>query len=303
MTLLNNPSDGLHTELIVLFRTIAYFKSIAYEDLLNICLPKIMGGNDDEAVKVRLRGALNNWIKLGLFERKGDNVELNIRFEKLKKSDIDLYTNELPQHALEYVCLTKNALPILEDPPNQGLSGDFIRAASWLLAQDIYTLPGTWEDIESLSTKQSIKPIKIIQNDSRWGSLRFWMRYFGLATGDSSSFQIDPTIAINAKLKFIFNSNKELPAKDFLMILSEKLPILDFGEYRNEVEKNLKSTEWRKQNTNELSQSLSFALRRLELKGVIQLRGKSDTGSSYRLTASDHRQWSGFESVVWDKKI
>ena len=87
------------------------------------------------------------------------------------------------------------------------------------------------------------------------------------------------------------------------MILSEKLPILDFGEYRNEVEKNLKSTEWRKQNTNELSQSLSFALRRLELKGVIQLRGKSDTGSSYRLTASDHRQWSGFESVVWDKKI
>lgn len=303
MTILNNPSDGLHTELIVLFRTIAYFKSIPYDDLLNICLPKIMGGNDDEAIRVRLRGALNNWIKLGLFEHNGDNVELITRFKKIKKSDIDSYTNELPQHALEFVCLINNAQLILEDPPNQGLSGDFIRAASWLLAQDIYSLPDRWDDVENLSTKQSIKPIKIIQNDSRWGSLRFWMRYFGLATGDSSSFQIDPTIAIKTQLKYIFSTNKELPAKEFLMVLSKKLPILDFGEYRVEVEKNLKLTEWRKQNTNELSQSLSFALRRLDLKGTIQLRGKSDTGSSYRLTGRDYRHWSGFESVVWDQKL
>ena len=35
----------------------------------------------------------------------------------------------------------------------------------------------------------------------------------------------------------------------------------------------------------------------------IQLRGKSDTGSSYRLTGREHRQWTGFETVVWDKKL
>lgn len=301
MTLLNNTNDGLHPELIVLFRVVAYFKSIAYEDLLNLCLPKIMGESDD-SVKIRLRGSLNNWIKLGLFKRDGDNVELNDRFGKIKKSDIDFYTNELPNIALEFVCLAKNATPIWDDGNNQGASGDFIRAASWLLAQDIYTFPTKWEDVESMAAKQSMKQSPIIQNDFRWGNLRFWMRYFGLATGESSSFMIDPTAAIRSQLKSIFGTSKELPAKDFLMSLSNKLPILDFGEYRTEVEKNLNDSVWRKLNSNELSQSISFGLRRLELKGTIQLRGKSDTGSSYRLIGNGHRQWTGFESVVWDKK-
>jgi hypothetical protein len=129
------------------------------------------------------------------------------------------------------------------------------------------------------------------------------MRYFGLATGESSSFKIDPTLAIKHRLKSIFGNSKELPAKDFLVSLSEKLPVLDFGVYRNEVEKNLNDSVWRKLNPNELSQSLSFALKRLELNGNIQLRGKSDTGSSYRLIGRDHRQWTGFETVVWDKKL
>lgn len=302
MTLLNNANDGLHPELIVLFRTVAYFKNIAYEDLLSLCLPKIMGESDD-TVKTRLRGSLNNWIKLGLFERSGDNVQLNARFEKVKKSDIDLYTYELPQIALEFVCLPKNATPIWDDSNNQGLTADFIRAASWLLSQDIYTFPTTWAEVGSLSAKQSLNPAPIILNDFRWGSLRFWMRYFGLATGESSSFKIDPTTAIKFQLKQIFGNNKELPAKDFLVSLSEKLPILDFGEYRNQVEKNLNDNVWRRLNNNELSQSLSFALRRLDLNGNIQLRGKSDTGSSYRLTGSDYRLWAGFETVSWDKRI
>jgi hypothetical protein len=302
MTLLNNTNDGLHPELIVLFRAIAYFNPIAYEDLVNLCLPKIMGEND-ESTKTRMRGSLNNWIGLGLFKRNGDKVELNDRFGKIKKSDIDTYTNELPNIALEFVCLSKNANPIWDESNNQGSSGDFVRAASWLLAQDIYTFPTKWEDVESMAAKQSMMQSPIIQNDSRWSNLRFWMRYFGLATGESSSFKIDPTAAIKSQLKSIFGNNKVLPAKDFLMSLSNKLPILDLGEYRKGVEKNLNESVWRKLNSNELSQSISFGLRRLELKGAIQLRGKADTGSSYRLIGRDHHQRSGFESVVWDKKI
>jgi len=302
MTLLNNASDGLHPDLIILFRTIAYFKSISYEDLFSLCLPKIKGEGDD-IVKARLRGSINNWIKIGLFERSGENVQLNVQFEKIKKSDIDNYTNALPQIALEFVCQSKNAKPILEDSSSQGLTADFIRGASWVLSQDIYTFPTKWEDVNPLLAKQSLNPAPIIQTDFRWGSLRFWMRYFGLATGESSSFKIDPTIAIKYQLKQIFGNNKELPAKDFLMSLSEKLPILDFGEYRNEIEKNLNDRVWTKLNNNELSQSLSFALRRLELNGNIQLRGKSDTGSSYRLMGNNYRPWAGFETVSWDKRI
>jgi hypothetical protein len=300
MTILNNANDGLHPELIVLFRTIAFFKSIPYEDLLNLCLPKIMSEND-ESIRTRMRGSLNNWIKIGLFKRNGDNVELLDPLKRIEKSDIDTYTSELPRIAMELVCLPKNATPMWDNTSNQGVSADFVLGASWVLTQDIYNFPTAWGEVESLVNEQSIGEIKSIQSDFRWGNLRFWMRYFGLATGESSSFRIDPTSAIKCRLKSIFGSSKELPAKEFFVSLSEKLPVLDFGEYRNEVEKNLNENRWRKLNPNELSQSLSFALKRLELSGDIQLRGKSDTGSSYRLTARDYRQWTGFESVVWGK--
>ena len=104
-----------------------------------------------------------------------------------------------------------------------------------------------------------------------------------------------------SRLKEIFGGNKELLAKDFLVLLSEKLPILDFGKYRKEIEDKLSTSVWRKPGTNELSQSLSFGLRRLEFKGAIQLRGKSDTGSSYRLIGSNNQELVNFETVTWNK--
>ena len=299
MTLLNNTTDGLHPELIVLFRTVAHFKSIGYEELVNLCLPKIAAKNDAN-IRSRLRGALNTWIKLGLFIRNDDEIKLSNPFDNIKKSDVDAATRNLPKIALDFVLITENALPLWGETVNQGPSADFIRGSSWLLTQDIYTLPTSFSDIDPLTATQSSN-LMILGNDTRWTNLRFWMRYFGLATGGSSHFQVDPTTAIQSRLKDIFGNNKELPAKDFLLLLSDKLPIIDFGKYRKEIENNLATSVWRKPIANELSQSLSFGLRRLEFKGAIQLRGKSDTGSSYRLIGSNNHEWVGFETVVWNK--
>jgi hypothetical protein len=299
MTILNNTTDGLHPELIVLFRTVAHFKSIDYEDLVNLCLPKIVVKNDTQ-IRNRLRGALNTWIKIGLFNRIDDEIKLSNPFENIKKSEIDRATIELPKVALDLVLLTENGLPLWGMTADQGTSADFIRGSSWLLTQNIYTLPTSFSDIDPLTATQSSN-FMILGNDTRWTNLRFWMRYFGLATGGSSYFQVDPTIAIQSRLKEIFGGNKELLAKDFLVLLSEKLPILDFGKYRKEIEDKLSTSVWRKPGTNELSQSLSFGLRRLEFKGAIQLRGKSDTGSSYRLIGSNNQELVNFETVTWNK--
>ena len=299
MTILNNTTDGLHPELIVLFKTVAHFKSIEYEDLVNLCLPKIAVKNDTQ-IRSRLRGALNTWIKLGLFNRIDDAIKLSNPFENIKKSEIDRATRELPKVALDFALITENTLPLWGVTANQGPTADFIRGSSWLLTQDIYTLPTSFSDIDPLTATQSSN-FMILGNDTRWTNLRFWMRYFGLATGGSSYFQVDPTIAIQSRLKEIFGDNKELPAKDFLILLSEKLPILDFGKYRKEIEDKLATSVWRKPIANELSQSLSFGLRRLEFKGAIQLRGKSDTGSSYKLIGSNNHEWVSFETVAWNK--
>lgn len=295
MTILNNTSDGLHPELIVLFRAVAYLEKVEAEELIRICFP---GAVSDSSVLARLRGALSRWTELGLFVESEGFIQLDGSFVKGKKESLDDFTNRLPSFCRRLVLEEKNALPLWGD--SAALAADFIRGISWLLAQDIYASPMPWDGGgESLLSKQVVGEKTIFQNGTRWTNIRFWARYFGFATGDGGSFQIDPTLAIRDELPFLFGEVRELPAKDFIDALNTRLPILDYGVYRQEVEGILSATTWRKPSEGHLSMSLSFALRRLDLDATIKLAGKADAGSSFRLTGKNYRTWIGFESVIW----
>lgn len=295
MTILNNTSDGLHPELIVLFRVVAYLGKVEAEELIRICFP---GAVSDASVISRLRGALSRWTQLGLFaETKGD-IYLDDRFVKVRKEEIDDFTCKLPAFCRHLVLEEKNALPLWGE--SSAVAADFVRGITWLLAQNIYEFPTTWTGgAENIENVQIVGGKKVVQNDTRWTNLRFWARYLGFASGDSGSFQIDPTLAIRDELPLIFGGQRELPAKDFLGALSTQLPVLDYGVYRQEVESNLSTTTWRKPVEGHLSMSLSLALRRLDLNGTIKLKGQADAGTSLRLTGQNYRTWIGFESVVW----
>jgi len=180
-----------------------------------------------------------------------------------------------------------------------GLTSDFVLGVSWLLAQDIYQLPTSFLEVQPLQLAQVTDGNRISQNDVRWNGLRYWSRYLGFATGDSAAFQIDPTSAIRDQLPAIFESRKELPAKDFLQALCARLPVLDFGRFRVEVEDKLNPAKWRRPSDGHLSMSLSLALRRLDLDHVLSLTGRADAGTSFRLTGRGFRSWVAFESVVW----
>ncbi|MEI8574778.1 hypothetical protein U737_15190 [Methylomonas sp. LW13] len=296
MTILNNTSDGLHPELIVLFRTVAYLGKVNADDLLQICFPDIIS---DTSTPTRLRGALLRWTQLGLFTEKDNCISLDDRFAKSKKEDLDSFTAKLPTFCRSLILEEKNAFPFWGE--SAAPAGDFVRGITWLLAQDLYMLPTTWSGgAENHEKVQITGDKKIVQNDTRWTNLRFWARYLGFASGDSASFQIDPTVAIRDELPLIFGTQHELSANDFLTALSTQLPIFDKGVYRSEIESNLNTTTWRKPSDGHLSISLSFALRRLDLNGEIKLKGRADAGSSLRLTGRMYRTWIGFESVVWN---
>jgi hypothetical protein len=299
MTILNNTSDGLHPELIVLFRAVAHLGKVDAEELIRICFPP--GVVTDTLVLNRLRGALARWTELGLFvETDGHNIQLDGRFVKEKKESLDDFTNKLPSISRHLVLEEKNALPIWTESSTAAVAADFVRGITWLLAQNIYGFPTTWSNGGAFDIQNSQGVGDIVQNDTRWTNLRHWARYLGFATGDSGSFQIDPTSAIREELFLIFGGQKELPAKDFLSKLSSQLPVLDGGIYRQAIESNLRTTTWRKPDEGHLSMSLSFALRRLDLNGSIKLMGRADAGSSFRLTGHDYRTWIGFESIIWN---
>lgn len=295
MTILNNTSDGLHPELIVLFRTVAYLGKVEAGELIRICLPETVA---DSSAPNRLRGSLSRWIELGIFVEKDEHIHLGGGIVKGKHESLDDLTMRLPTICRRLVLEEKNSLPMWGE--SSAIASDFAKGIAWILSQNIYGFPSTWAGgAENIANEQLVGE-KILQNDTRWNNLRYWARYFGFATGDSGSFQVDPTSAINDELPTIFAGRKELPAHEFIDALAEQLPVIDFGSVRRKLEEKLNASSWRRPADGHLSMSLSLALQRLDLNSTIKLAGRADAQSSYRLTGRNYRTWKGFEMVIWN---
>lgn len=113
-----------------------------------------------------------------------------------------------------------------------------------------------------------------IVNDTRWGPFRRWACALGFAWADRSDRILpDPTPAIRDELANVLNASGEKTAQSFLKSLSQELPVLDGGAYRDQVQENMVAEFGR---SDRLTDSLSFALRRLEREGAIQMADRDD---------------------------
>ncbi|TAK84804.1 MAG: hypothetical protein EPO20_13255 [Betaproteobacteria bacterium] len=288
MTIVNYANDGLYPELIVLARTVAEIGPIDPEELVKMCAVD---------TPTRIRGALSRWSQLGLFESQKDGVVLSKRFAGKKRENSDMLADRLPGICRELVLAPEHCLP-LWGAEEAGITADFVRGIAWLLAQDIYQFPTTWSDgAEAVEQRQITGRKTIIQNDVRWNGLRFWARYLGFATGDNVTFLIDPTGAIEAELAILFDDRSVISALDFVEKLGQRLPVLDFGAYRKEIEAALNQDSWKQPAPHHLSMSLSFALRRLELAGRISLEQQADAEHALSLTGRSYRTWKRFTHV------
>jgi hypothetical protein len=165
------------------------------------------------------------------------------------------------------------------------------------LSQDIYTLPTSWSELEKLITEQ-MKPGRFVfLNDTRWAGLRDWARFFGFASGDDGSIFFDPTQAIRAELSGLMKPGENLAASDFIDRLVSKLPVLDGGSYRIEMEESLRPEKWVAPPVGYLSTSLSFAMRRLQKLGVLGLATLADAESKYTLMRQGGSSWESFTHV------
>ena len=285
MTILNAASDGLHAELIALARAAAHSGSIEKEELINLCMPGTVQ---------RLRGALSRWTDLGLFVETDGSVDLAEQFARKRGETLDDWTDRLPGFCRTLVLGSSKCSPLWGE--DEGVSADIVRAMAWLLAQDIFSFPTTWLEVEALERAQ-FRHGKIIQNDTRWTALRFWTRYLGFATGDSRSFLVDPTAAITAEIQHVSKDGTLVEAETFVHELAKRLPVLDFGAYRKEIEGRLTLASWHRPPVGHLSISFSFGLRRLELDNRIALESKADAPGGLSLTGKDHQNLRSFTHV------
>ena len=87
---------------------------------------------------------------------------------------------------------------------------------------------------------------------------------------------VDPTEAVATALKEVLEPGVDVGIQDLLAGVAEKLPVLDNGRFRREVEEKMEERGFRRPPKDRLSRTMSHALYRLRIAGVIKLEELSD---------------------------
>ncbi len=278
MSLLNRPSDGTHSVLIVIYKLLMTEGPMPRERIIGLCSPPAPNDGD------MIGKTLNTWLDFGLFEElPGKTIKLT---KSVPRSEHTLAN--LPRLARQLVLREENNPDLWE---NKGAkASDFTRAISWLLAQDVYevTLAG-WSSAEDLLLKQVPANLRggrehgLIQNDTRWVGLKAWSVWLGFAwrgRHPNEVLTVDPTPAVADALPGIFGRKQTLAASEFMAGLTEAVPVLDDGLYRRNVEKRLRDHSgpdaWKALPDKQISTSLTRALLRLKQDDTLRLELKAD---------------------------
>jgi hypothetical protein len=285
MSILNRPSDGLHSVLIAIYRTIEYTGSIERDRLLALCGPE--GITDG----VQVRQTLNTWLELGLFQESNGKISLHTN---IRKSDRTI--TRLPFVARQLLMARENNERFWE--VKESRSADFTRSVSWLLAQDVYDF-----ECEKLDEAQLRLSYQVAGD--RWSGLRAWAPFLGFGHVNAKGrFIVDPTQAIREALPQVFEKEKNLEGFIFLTRLAEVIPVVDGGEYRLQVEERIRQTTgpnaWQPPPDGQLSTSLSRALTGLISTGYLGADTASDASAPRLiLTGRNRRALDNYSNLTW----
>jgi hypothetical protein len=283
MAILNKSSDGLVSVLVAMVRTSVLMGEMPRHKLLDICCPKSLVGDAQDMGT----NTLNRWHELGLFQITDDKrVTVVNEFRKeLKKCNASL--SAVAEVARRIILAPSNNENFWSDKENK--ASDFTRAAAWMLAQDVHAFtPTSHASVEPLCNDQALSSdVILLQNDTRWPGYKSWATFLGFGRSESGkasgAFLTDPTNVVASYVTRIIPKKEEVPIEDFIHGLAQSVPVLDRGEYRQQVERKLKPERWKAPASMDLSTSLSRALLRLRSQGVIRLEKRSDSDAQLRL--------------------
>jgi hypothetical protein len=151
-------------------------------------------------------------------------------------------------------------------------------ALAWLLAQDPFK-PLSWKGEHAQRLKDQLDEgddlRKLAGNDQLFQNLVYWSRYLGFAQRIGNDAIVpDPTEVVGSTLPSVFGGEKEITIEAFVQRLGRAISVLDGGHARQQLEARMRDNYLRPDKT--LSRSLSLALTRLELRGLLKLNKPSD---------------------------
>jgi hypothetical protein len=273
LTVLNRPSEGLTSVLLVLWRTVrANTNAIKKERLIAHCAPPKGVADQQKQVKQ----TLTTWTDLGIFRESDDEIRLTDPFAKLDYRKDPTYLDF--RRATRHVAMTST----------HKKAQDFQRAAATLLASDIFGshFSGHREIQKWENTHLQETDTPLFTNDTRWAGFVSWIQFLELAWSVGSTFMLDPTDAVKQELHNILQPDQKTPFPAFMTDLANQVPYLDSGRLQEQHLQPIRSERFKIADPvkNEISPAVSLAIIRLEQSGDIRLSREADTQAMHLLT-------------------
>jgi hypothetical protein len=278
MSILNQASDGLPNVLVVLYEVLSRSaRPIARDELLEMVAPKGIANEDGK----QARQTLVRWIELGLFIQGDGGIELAQRPQQRLDSDAELIA-QVRNSARTRVLHPDNNADLWAT--ESARAADFTRSIAWVLVQDVYR--PLYSNLEALERGQLVDGTPaLMQNNTRRSGLKAWGQFLGfLRPVLKPEIEIDPTVAIRDVLPELLQPGEGLPVANFMDELAMKLPVLDGGVWRRDVQTRMRPNALPPMAEGQLSTSMSRALLNLMRNEEIFLENRADTRSGVVLT-------------------
>ncbi|EJR7474244.1 hypothetical protein N1G87_002185 [Escherichia coli] len=280
MSIINNAHGGSQYAVLAAFYQVLKASpknQLPREKLMALCAPETLQTGDSQNARGKASQELRAWLDLGLLTE--EKVE--------ETTQISFNANYFSIKSMPLRQAARRCLQAQEN--NSDLSSrderavDLTLLAALLLALDVYQNAEIKSGNLEVLVNTFIPDFRINSNEIAVvpGYLS-WLGFAQQLTRDS--YAIDPTDSIREELPFLMRVGEQLSIGEVLQRLNRALPVLDGGSYRQQVEERISLYGWHSLSPNRLSTSLSRALLRLQLSGVINMKAESDASGAMQLT-------------------
>ena len=272
MSMFNSAHAGSQINLLcMIYRTISANEGkYSIEEISKLCRPENLPTRKDH--RKRFGENLSFWMEPS-HQLWDENENSKLRITRKSRDESPSAIAEVTNDAL----FAEEISSLLEK--NISNTEGLLRSLCCILASDRF-LFNSQEIIDNDSLQSLFSealPTKFIPNNAEKPVIQAYGYFLGYLEKYEGGYVVDPTRVIRSLLPKIFFDKAVLSIKEFLQRLSNMIPILDGGNYRIDIEKEMQRNGWQFTNSsNELSESLSTALGRLEALYEVKTKPNSD---------------------------
>jgi hypothetical protein len=271
MAMINNAHAGSQINLLCMIYRVIYRNNgkLSLEEITSMCRPDNLLNRKDHLK--RFPENLRFWMKPE-HQLWHENSESKLILSELTKS-----VDPLPS---DIAVVTNKALfkDVVQNICNQEShdTESFFRHLVCIIASDRFVFPVDPRIENSILDNFFSEFFHKLPNNSEKLTFMEYGDFLGFFEKQGNGYLADPTRAIVGVLPDIFVKKDSLSINTFVRLLGEKIPVLDKGVYREEVEASMSENGWKKHSDKYLSKSLSHALFRLSRMKKIRFMTASD---------------------------